>query len=256
MLTSPLIDQLRDLRCPGMVEALQEQLLQTDHALCFEERLSLLVEREWWLRENRRIKTRLQKAALKNNACLEDLDYDPNRRLSKAAMQTLSRCHWIRAKQNILIIGSTGCGKTFLACALAHKACLEGFSARYLRLPRLFQELNIARGDGRYSKLMQQLAKIDVLILDDWGLSGMNDSQRRELLEVIEDRHTCSSTVITSQLPQEHWHEWIGDPTLADAILDRLVHNAHKIKLEGPSMRKKYKCLDENIDLKKEEDNN
>jgi DNA replication protein DnaC len=231
-----------------MVEALQEQLLQTDHALCFEERLSLLVEREWWLRENRRIKMRLQKATLKHNACLEDIDYDPARSLSKAVVQTLSSCQWIRAKQNILIVGSTGCGKTFLACALAHKACLESFSARYLRLPRLFQELMVAKGDGRYTKLMQQLAKTDVLILDDWGLSGMNDGQRRELLEIVEDRHNHSSTIITSQLPQEHWYEWIGDPTLADAILDRLVHNAHKMELTGESMRKKTKSLDKKID--------
>jgi DNA replication protein DnaC len=240
MLTHPLLDKLRALRCQGMLEALSEQLQQPDmQGLSFEDRLSLMVDREWWLRENRRIQVRLRAASLKQSACMEDIDYDPTRGLSKSVMQTLSSCQWIREHQNVFLIGPTGTGKSYLASALSHKACLEGFTARYVRLPRLFQELNLARGDGRFLKLIQQIAKFHVLILDDWGVSPMDDGQRRDLLEILDDRQHRSSTIITSQIPLKHWHESIGDPTLADAILDRLIHNAHKIELKGESMRKK-----------------
>lgn len=250
MLTHPLLEKLRQLRCLGMLEALQDQLQQSDlHALNFDERLSLMIEREWWLRENKRMKTRLSQAALKQNACVEDIDYDVTRGLSKAVIQRLASCQWIRDQQNILLIGPTGTGKSYLACALSHKACLEGFSVRYLRLPRLFQELAIAKGDGQYPRLLQQLAKTQVLILDDWGLSPMDDGQRRDLLEILDDRHHRSSTIVTSQLPLKHWHESIGDATLADAILDRLVHNANKIELRGESMRKKRSPSLANINL-------
>lgn len=250
MLTHPLLDKLRQLRCQGMLEALQEQLQQSDiQSLSFEDRVSFMVDREWWLRENRRIKKRLKDANLRQSACMEDIDYDPIRGLSKAVMQTLASCQWIREFQNLLLIGPTGTGKSFLASALGHKACLEGYTARYVRLPRLLQELSIARGDGRYLKLIQQISKSQVLILDDWGVMPMDEGNRRDLLEILDDRHQNASTIVTSQLPLTHWHEFIGDPTLADAILDRLIHNAHKIELKGESMRKKKSNLLKKDDL-------
>ncbi|MGE4169089.1 MAG: IS21-like element helper ATPase IstB, partial [Candidatus Babeliales bacterium] len=250
MLIHPLLEKLRQLRCYGMLEVFQEHLQSTDiQALSFEERLSWMIEREWWHRENRRMKTRLRQASLRQTACMEDIDYSPSRGLSKSVMLQLASCQWIREQHNIIFIGATGTGKSYLACALSHKACLEGFSVRYLRLPRLFQELALARGDGRYLKLMQQLAKTQVLVLDDWGLSVMDDIQRRDLLEILDDRHQRSCTIITSQLPIKHWHESIGDPTLADAILDRLIHNAHKIELKGESMRKKRNQNDKKFDF-------
>ena len=190
-------------------------------------------------RNDRRLKSRLRKARLKQQACMEDIDYRHARGLDRSLMSDLARCQWARQHLNILITGPTGVGKTWIACALAQKACREGYSAQYLRLPRLLAELVIAKGDGRYPKLLASLAKTDVLILDDWGLSELDAGQRRDLLEILEDRHDVRSTLITSQLPIDKWHQIIGDPTLADAILDRLVHNAYKINLKGESMRKK-----------------
>lgn len=246
MLTHPLLDKLRQLRCQGMLESLQEQLQQPDmQSLGFEDRVSLMIDREWWFRENNRIKNRLKNASLRQTASMEDIDYDPSRGLSKAVMQTLSSCQWIRENQNILLMGPTGTGKSFIASALGHKACLEGFTVRYMRCPRLFQELAVAKGDGRYLKLIQQISKSQVLILDDWGVSPMDDGNRRDLLEILDDRHQRTSTIVTSQLPLKHWHDLIGDPTLADAILDRLIHNAHKVELKGESMRKKKSKLNE-----------
>ena len=239
MLTHPTLEKLQALRLTGMARAFQDQQqLPEADSLSFEERLGLLVDREMTDRENRRLKTRLHQARLRQQAALEDIDFRQPRGLDKSLITQLASCRWVAQHHNILITGPTGCGKTFLACALAHKACREGYTVRYLRLPRLFQELQIAKGDGRYSKLLSALAKTDLIVLDDWGLAPLADEQRRDLLELLEDRHGLRSTLVAAQLPVDKWHAQIGDPTLADAILDRLIHNAYKIPLKGDSMRK------------------
>jgi len=244
MLNHPTLDKLEALRFSGMVKALTEQMAVPDiEELSFEERLGLLVDREMTEREDRRLKTRLRQAKLKQSACVEDIDYRQPRGLDKSLMLDLTGCQWIKRHLNIMITGPTGVGKTWIACALAQKACREGYRALYLRLPKLLQELPIAKGDGTYIKLLARLAKIDVLILDDWGLSKLMAEQRRDLLEILEDRYDCRSTIVTSQLPVDKWHDIIGDPTLADAILDRLVHNAYKVNLRGESMRKRKSLL-------------
>jgi len=240
MLNHPTLDKLNELRFVGMAKALTEQMALPDiESLSFEERLGLLVDREATEREDRRLKTRLRQAKLKQNACIEDIDFKQPRGMDKSLLLDLAQCQWIKKHLNLLITGPTGVGKTWIACALAQKACREGFTSLYLRLPRLLQELPIAKGDGTYTRLMNRLAKVDVLILDDWGLSKLIAEQRRDLLEILEDRHDTRSTIVTSQLPLDKWHHIIGDPTLADAILDRLVHNAYKINLKGESMRKR-----------------
>lgn len=244
MLTHPTPDKLRTLKCPGMAAALSEQMTLPDiDALSFEERLGLLVDRELTERNNQRTSNRLRRARLKHQATIENIDYRHPRGLDKALVQSLASCQWVSDRLNILITGPTGVGKTWLACALAHSACRQGHTALYLRLPRLLQDLTIAKGDGRYPKLIHTLAKTQLLILDDWGLVKLTTEQRRDLLEILEDRHGRSSTLATSQLPVDKWHAMIGDPTLADAILDRLVHNAYKINLKGESMRKQKKPL-------------
>jgi DNA replication protein DnaC len=184
------------------------------------------------------LQTRLRQARLRQDAVLEDIDFRHPRGLDKSLLAQLSSCGWVEQHHNLLITGPTGCGKTFLACALAHKACREGFTVRYLRLHRLLQDLQIAKGDGRYTKLLVALAKTDLLVLDDWGITPFIDEQRRDLLEILEDRHGRRSSLVAAQLPVDKWHAQIGDPTLADAILDRLIHNAHKLPLKGDSMRK------------------
>ena len=240
MLTQPTLDKLQTLRLHGMYHALVEQLHMPDiAALTFEERFGLLVDREITERENRRLTTRLRQAKLRQTACIEDIDYRHPRGLDKALMARLTTCQWVREHLNVLITGPTGIGKTWLGCALGHQACRDGLTALYLRLPRFLQELPLAKGDGRYGKLLTTLAKTDVLILDDWGLAPLSDENRRALLEIVDDRHDRRATIITSQLPVEHWHDALGDPTLADAILDRLVHNAYKIVLQGESKRKR-----------------
>jgi DNA replication protein DnaC len=232
-----------------MARALEEQMEMAEiDSLSFEERLGLLIDREMTVRENRRLTTRLKKAKLRQNAAIEDIDYRHPRGLDRALMAKLSSCQWISQHLNILITGPTGCGKTYIACALAHKACREGYTAHYTRLPRLLQELHIAKGDGRYGKLLAGFAKTHLLILDDWGLAKLTDEQRHDLLEILEDRHGLRSTVVAAQLPVDNWHEIIGDPTLADAILDRLIHNAYKINLKGESMRKRKSKLTQTED--------
>jgi DNA replication protein DnaC len=244
MLTHPTMEKLNTLKLTGMVKALveQQQMVEVD-SLGFEERLGLLIDREATERENRKLATRLKKAKLRQSASIEDLDFRRSRGMDKALILSLAACAWIAKGINVLICGPTGVGKSYLACALAHKACLEGYTVLYLRLPRLFEELRLAKADGRYGKLMLNYAKTDLLVLDDWGLTPMTDPQRRDLLELMEDRYGLKSTIITSQLPVTAWHEAIGDPTLADAILDRIVHNAHKIEMKGESMRRSRKTL-------------
>ncbi len=244
MLNHPTLDKLNLLKFTGMAKALTEQIeLPEIEQLGFEERLGLLVDREMTERDDRRLKTRLRKARLKQNASIEDIDYRHARGLDRSLIAELTSCQWIRKHLNILITGPTGVGKTWIACALSQKACREGYTAQYLRLSRILQELTIAKGDGSYAKTLASLAKMDVLILDDWGLSKLTSEQRRDLLEILEDRHDNRSTIVTSQLPIDKWHSVINDPTLADAILDRLVHNAYKINLKGESMRKKKSKL-------------
>jgi DNA replication protein DnaC len=239
MLTHPTLEKLHALKLTGMARALTHQLTTPDiDGLGFEERFGLLVDYEMTERENRRLSTRLKKARLRQSATLEDLDTRTPRGLDKGLLTQLSACRWLAERLNVLICGPTGVGKSYLACALAHRACREGYTAQYTRLPRLLEDLALARADGTYPKLLARLARLDLLVLDDWGLAKLNDPQSRDLLEVLEDRYERRSTLVTSQLPTKHWHEVISDPTLADAILDRLVHNAYTLNLKGESMRK------------------
>lgn len=236
-----LIDQLNILRLNGMVDALKQQQDQptTYSELGFVERLSLLVNSELTVRDNRKISRLLKVAKLRVSAHPNDLDYRTQRGLSKDLVAQLLSFNWVDQHRNVLIEGPTGTGKTYLACVLGQAACERGISVRYLRASRLFDMLALGHADGSYGNLLNQLQKTQILIMDDWGLEILKRAQRTDLLEVLEDRHDRGSTIITSQLPTQHWHEVIGDPTLADAILDRLLHNAHKVVLKGESMRKK-----------------
>jgi len=240
MLVHPIIDKLHTMRFYGMRTALEEQMQMPDiDQLSFDERLGLLVDREMTERENRRFKTRLRKAKLRQAACVEDVNFRHRRGLDKSMFMQLAEGQWIKEAQNVLIIGPTGVGKTYLACALAHRACLQGYKTLYFRLPRLLQELTISKADGRYGKILKTLSKTHLLAIDDWGLQPLVKEQGYDLLELLEDRHGLRSTLVTSQLPVDHWHEIIGNPTLADAILDRLIHSSYRINLKGESMRKK-----------------
>lgn len=244
MLLHQTLDSLRRLKLFGMAEAFQQQLQQPDtHDLAFEDRFSLLVEREQTERENRRLTRLLQLARLRQPACVEDIDYKHRRGLERSLMATLVNCDWIRNHHNLHLTGPTGSGKSWLACALGHQACRQGLSVRYERVPRLLDSLRIARGDGSLAKRFTQLAKTELLILDDFGLKPLTQAERHDLLEVIEDRHAARSTLVTSQLPIAHWHEYLSEPTVADALLDRLLHNAYKIELKGESMRKAKSTL-------------
>jgi DNA replication protein DnaC len=246
MLNEQTMDKLYAMKLPGMAEAFKEQLQQPSlNGLSFEERFGMLVDRQWTWKEDCRMKRLLKEAKLKINACVEDIDYKSPRGIDRSVMMSLSSCDWIQKHQNLIISGPTGVGKTFLACSLANKACREGYRSFYIRAPKFYYHLALAKADGSYGKTMTNLSKTHLLVLDDLGLAPMTDSERRDLLEVVEERHGHASTIITSQLPVENWHENIGDPTIADAILDRLIHNAHRINMKGGSMRKKLK-LDSN----------
>ncbi|MGE5549478.1 MAG: IS21-like element helper ATPase IstB [Bacteroidota bacterium] len=239
MLDRETAEKLREMGLFGMAQAAsaQEQGQEAD-ALSFAERFGLLVDAEWTYRRSRRLARLLREARLRLPACLEDVDFGPQRGLSRSLVRSLGTGRWLEDRLNVLVVGPTGAGKTFLACALANAACRLGYSARYYRVPRLTADLTIARGDGSYRRTLAKLARFDLLVLDDMGISPLTPGESRDLLELVDDRSQFRSTVVASQLPIEAWHGAMGDPTLADAILDRLVHNAHKIVLKGESMRK------------------
>ncbi len=240
MLIEQTFTQLRELRLTGMADALEEQQAVPDvQSLSFEDRLGLLVEREATVRQDRRLARLLRQAKLRLPATIEDLDLRSPRGLDRSVILRLASCDWVRNHQVVLVTGATGTGKTYLACALAQAACRQGISSRYLRLTQLIEDMALARADGSYPKLMSRLQKTALLAIDDYGMAPLNQTERRDLLEVIEDRSGRRATLLASQLPLDHWHEVIGDATFADAILDRLVHHAHRITLKGPSMRRK-----------------
>jgi DNA replication protein DnaC len=239
LLNHPTLDQLHVLGLHGMAKAFSElDASNEEESLGHREWLGLLLDRETSWRQDKRLVARLRYAKLRQQACVEDIDYRNPRGLDRALFQKLAGGEWIEAHDNLALIGPTGVGKSYLASALGHKACRDNKSVLYQRVPRLFEDLALARGDGRHPRLLRSLARADLLILDDWGLAPLDAAARHDLLEILEERYGRRSTMITSQLPVERWHEIIGDPTYADAILDRLVHNAHRIELVGESMRR------------------
>jgi DNA replication protein DnaC len=239
MFLHPTLDKLKALKLDGMLAALSDQagLAECD-SLTFEERLGLLVDRELSLRENKKLALRLAKASLRQQVAIEDLDLRTPRKLDRTQVIALSSCEWVGRHENCIVTGSTGVGKSFFCCALAQKACREGFDVLYRRTPRLFGELALARADGSYGRKLYAMSRCDLLVFDDFGVAPFDEPARRDLLEILDDRYGRKSTLVAAQVPVEQWHEVIGDPTLADAILDRLVHNAHKVQMQGESMRK------------------
>jgi len=238
MLNEETYKQLMEMKLHGIAHAFNEYLNLTEKdALTFEERFGLMVDREWTDRKERQLKYRLARAKLREEACVEDIDYRHPRQLDRSVAQRLTTCRWVKQHENIILTGKTGLGKTWLACAFAHKACREGYSTLYARIPRMLQEILVAHGNGSYPKVMEKLENPDVLILDDFGLAPLNDRERRDLLEVFEGRQGRRSTIVTSQLKTKHWHEVIGEPTIADAIMDRLISSSHRIEMEGKSLR-------------------
>lgn len=240
MLNEPTMEKLRALRLGALAAAWVEQQRDPQaSSLGFDERLGLLVDAEWLDRQNKRLARALREAKLRlTSACIEDVDYPARRELDRAVVRQLATCAWIEQHHNVIITGPTGVGKTYVACALAQQACRKGYRALYRRISRLFDELTLARADGTYARLLGRLTRIDLLVLDDWGLAPVGEMERRDLLEILEDRHGNRSTLLTSQLPVARWHDHLGDPTIADAICDRLLHNAHQLVLKGPSRRK------------------
>jgi len=240
MLTEQTMEKLYAMKLNGLADAWEEQRQQPHSAdLSFDDRLAMMVERQWIWKENRALATRLKFAGLKQAACLEDIDFRHPRGLKRAQIDQLASCDWIRHHRHCLITGPTGVGKSYLGCALAHKACREGFRALYYYVPKLFRELKLAEADGSLTRLLKKLARVDLLLIDDWGLTPLKPDQYRLFLEILDDRQGTGATLITSQYPVTTWHEMIGDATAGDAILDRLVHSAHRLELKGESLRKK-----------------
>jgi DNA replication protein DnaC len=239
MLNQQTVEKMNAMKLSGMVDALKLQLGSAEHTrLSFDERLGLLVDAEWVAREQRKLTKRLRTAKLRYPASLEDVDFKHPRSLDRQQVLSLGNCGFIDQRHNLLITGPTGIGKSYLACAFVERACRRGHNAAYVRFPRLLQQLAVARGDGSYVRILDRLARLDLLAIDDWLLAPLRDSERRDLVEVIEDRSERASTLIAAQLPVKEWHASIGDPNLADSICDRLLHNAHRIELKGPSMRR------------------
>jgi DNA replication protein DnaC len=240
MLNQPTLEKLHAMKLYGMADAFRAQLETIDSGqLNFEERFALLVDQQWLWKENRALAHRLRSARLKERGVIEDIDYQHQRGLDRKLMRTLAGSEWVRQHQNLLLIGPTGIGKTWLGCALAQKACRDGFTILHKRTAELFRELAVAHADGSFGRLLMKFSRIDIILLDDFAMAPLKDTERRDFLELCDDRYQRRSMILTSQVPIAHWHEQIGDPTLADSILDRLVHNAYRIELNGESMRKK-----------------
>ena len=240
MLTEPTIEKLYKLRLGAMAVAWTTQREDPKmNDVDFDGRFGMLVDAEHLARDNKRLARAIHDAKLRiAGACIEDIEYGAKREIDRALVRQLGTCTWIGSHANVIITGATGTGKSYIACALAQQACRSGYRAVYRRMPRLLEELALAHADGTYTRLLGRLAKIDVLVLDDWGLAPLREQERRDMLEIFEDRHGARSTIVTSQLPVETWHDYVADPTIADALLDRVVHNAHRLKLKGPSKRK------------------
>ncbi len=239
MLIEQTLTKMGQLKLFGMIEALEEQLKSTqDLELSFEERFGIIIDHHYQWKENRSLQNRIKKARLKIDASIEDVDYRAHRKLTKSSIDQLSLSNWLLHHQNVIITGPTGVGKTYLACAIGQKACRNGFSVLYFYLPKLFRELELNTAQGKISNFLQKLLKTDLLIIDDWGIEQLAESQYRDFLEILDDRHENASILMTSQYPIKHWHDQMGNPTIADAILDRIVHNSHKIEMKGDSMRK------------------
>jgi len=240
MLKEPTVEKLKMLRLNAMADAWAAQQAQSQiAALSFDERFGLLVDAEWLHRENVRLSRALKDAKLRmSNACVEDIECGGKRELDKSLVRQLGSCRWVAEHQNIVITGKTGTGKTYVACALAQQTCRKGYRAIYRRAPRLYQELALAKADGTYPRLLSRFARTDVLVIDDWALAPLTAEQRGDLLEILEDRYGNRSTIFASQLDANRYHEYLGDPTVADAVCDRLLHNAHRVVLKGPSRRK------------------
>jgi DNA replication protein DnaC len=240
MLNQPTIEKLHAMKLYGMADAFRAHLETPDTTqLAFEERFGMLVDQQWLWKENRALARRLQSARLKERGVIEDIDYQHPRGLDRKLMRTLAGSEWVRQHQNVLLIGATGLGKTWLGCALAHKACRDGFSVMHKRMTELFRDLAVAHADGSIGRVLLKLSRIDVLLLDDFAMAPLKDNERRDFLEICDDRYQRRSLILTSQMPVAHWHEQIGDPSIADSILDRVVHSAYRIELQGESIRKK-----------------